>query len=128
MKKINSSLCSGIVLLACFFSLQTVFAVDVPLKKDPIGTGTMRMTRSVSTISTSVTADLDGSDLTINFNPSIGIAYVSIEDSTGNPVYQTAIDTSETPELLIGLGSLNSDEYTLVISYGTTKLTGTFTL
>lgn len=128
MKKINSSFCCVSMLLICFFSVQTVSAIDVPLKKDPIGTGTMRMTRTLSVTSTSVSADLVGTELIVDFSTPVGTAYISIVDAAGNVVSLTAVDTFTSPEAIIYFDGFGIGNYSLLITYGTTKLSGTFSL
>ena len=129
MKKINFSLCSIFVMLICLFSVQTVFAVDVPLKNGETGAGTMpsMLSRSKSTI-TPVAVSLDDTELGIFFNKSVGVAQVTIVDETGNVVYQEVIDSNSTTETYIEVGGFDSGNYSLQITYGSTKLVGTFQL
>jgi len=127
MKKINSSLSGVFMLLVCLFSVQTVFAVDVPLKKDNPGPGTMMLSRSVSTVIPALVT-LNDAELGIFFSKSVGVAQIVIEDETGAVVYQEAIDTSLTFESIIDTSCWDSGNYTVTISYGTTNLTGTFQL
>jgi hypothetical protein len=129
MKKINFSLCSIFVMLICLFSVQTVFAVDVPLKNGETGAGTMpsMLSRSKSTI-TPVAVSLDDTELGIFFNKSVGVAQVTIVDETGSVVYQEVIDSNSTTETYIEVGGFDSGNYSLQITYGSTKLVGTFQL
>jgi len=129
MKKINFSLCSIFVMLICLFSVQTVFAVDVPLKNGETGAGTMpsMLSRSKSTI-TPVAVSLDDTELGIFFNKSVGVAQVTIVDETGSVVYQEVIDSNSTTETYIEVGGFDSGSYSLQITYGSTKLVGTFQL
>ena len=129
MKKINFSLCSIFVMLICLFSVQTVFAVDVPLKNGETGAGTMpsMLSRSKSTI-TPVAVSLDDTELGIFFNKSVGVAQVTIVDETGSVVYQEVIDSNSTTETYIEVGGFDSGNYSLQITYGSTKLLGTFQL
>jgi len=129
MKKINFSLCGIFMMLVCFFSVQTVFAVDVPLKNGETGAGTMpsMLSRSKSTI-TPVAVSLDDTELGIFFNKSGGDAQVTIVDETGNVVYQEVIDSNSTTETYIEVGGFDSGNYSLQITYGSTKLLGTFQL
>jgi hypothetical protein len=128
MKKINSSFFCISIMLFCLFSVQTVFAVDVPLKKGDLGGGTnMMLSRSVST-AIPVFVSLDDTELGIFFNKSVGVAQVTIVDETGNVVYQEAIDSNLTAETYIEVGGFDSGNYSLQITYGSTKLIGTFQL
>lgn len=116
------------MLLMCLFSVQTIFAVDVPLKKGDTGYGTMRVTKPLSATSIPVTADLFGTDLIVDFSISVGTAYVSVVDATGNVVYLTTIDTYTNSEVIIDLDGSCTGNYRLIISYGTTQLSGSFQL
>jgi len=134
MKKINFRLSGLFVLFLCIFSNQVVFA-DIVLKKDDPAPGgvpnNITSFRSFSLSSTSfisVTADLIGSDLIVDFNSKVGTAFVSVVDNSGNIVYQTTVDTFSSPELVIPVDTMNSGKYTLKISYGSTKLIGDFKL
>ena len=128
MKKIQSVLFSILFTSVFFLPLQSVFAVDVPLSKgDPIGPSQPTMlTRSVSTIQ--VSAALNNTELAIDFSRSVGVAQITIEDVTGAIVYQEVIDTNSTLQTVIETGGFDSGNYTLRITYGTTKLVGTFQL
>jgi hypothetical protein len=127
MKKINSSLCSIFMLLVCAFSVQSVFAIEVPLKKnDPGGIGPMMMTRSVSVIPVSV--DLNDTELGIFFSNSVGVANITIVDQSGAVVYQEVLDTNSTRSTSIETGGFDSGNYTVKISYGSTTFVGAFQL
>jgi flagellar hook assembly protein FlgD len=126
MKKVNSSLCSIFMLLACVFSVQTALAVQVPLKKGDIGIGTMMLSRSVSAIPVSVS--LDDTDLGISFDKPVGVAQITIEDQNGTVVYQDVLDTNSTHATDIETGGFDSGNYTVKISYGSTNLVGAFQL
>jgi len=131
MKKINSALCSVFVTLICLFSVQAVFAVDLPLKKGNSDSGTVggsyMLSKSVFTV-IPVSASLDDTELGIFFNKSVGVTQVTIVDETGNVVYQEVIDGNSTTETYIEVGGFDSGNYSLQITYGSTKLVGTFQL
>lgn len=129
---------SGVFVLLCVLSSQFVFG-DIILKKDDptiqpnvVTMNSMTKTKSLSTTSASsyipVTADLVGSDLIVDFGSSVGTAYVSVVDQSGNVVYSTVVDTYTTSEVVIPVDGLSSGKYSLKISYGTTRLTGDFQL
>jgi Protein of unknown function (DUF3244). len=133
MKKINSFLKHLFVLVVCIFSAQSIFAVDVPLKNGDDGTirvGTNRVTTVTETAvtNTSISATLLIPDLYVDFSSPVGTAVISIINSTSNTVYQVAVDTYATPEVVIPVDALNSGKYTLKVSYGSTILKGTFQL
>jgi hypothetical protein len=129
MKKINSFFYSILMMLVCLFSVQTVFAVDVPLKKGDTGAGgvNLMLSRSVSA-AIPVSVSLDGTELGIFFNKSVGVAQVTVVDETGSVVYQDVIDSNSTIEAEIEVGGFDSGNYSLQITYGSTKLVGTFQL
>lgn len=124
MKKINSPLFSIFMLLFCVLSVQSVFAVEVPLKKEQNGQGTY--TKSTTTLPVSVS--INDTDLGIVFSKSVGVVNITIEDQTGNEVYQDVLDTNSTLTTSIETGGFDSGNYTVNISYGTTILIGDFQL
>jgi len=124
MKKINSSLFGIFMLLFCIVSVQSIFAVEVPLKKDNPAQGSM----SKSTTTLPVSVSINDTDLGIVFSKSVGVANITIEDQTGNVVYQDVLDTSSTRTTSIETGGFDSGNYTVTIFYGTTILIGNFQL
>jgi hypothetical protein len=142
MKKINFRLLSFFVVLICVFSNQVVFA-DIIIRKDntdpttqpnnivsaskSLSMGSKTNLSSVNSL-ISVTADLIGSDLIVDFTSTVGTAFVSVVDQNGNVVYQTVVDTFSTPEVVIPVDGLSSGDYSLKIVYGTTHLIGDFQL
>ena len=115
------------MLVICIITVQSVFAVDVPLKKNENGAGTSTMlTRSVSVIPVSVS--LNDTELDIFFSNSVGIANITIVDQSGAVVYQEVLDTNSTRSTSIATGGFDSGTYTVKISYGLTNLVGTFQL
>jgi len=125
MKKINFSVISFITLLFCVLSVQTVLAVDVPLKK---GNPSDKDFLSRSTSILPVSVSLDDTTLGIFFSKSVGIAHITIEDENGNVVYQDVVNTKSLLESNIETGGFDSGNYTLKVSYGTTTLIGGFQL
>ena len=125
MKKINSSLFGIFMLLFCIRSVQSVFAVEVPLKKDNPANGSQQ-TKSTSTLPVSVS--INDTDLGIVFSKSVGVANITIEDQNGNVVYQDVLDTNSTRTTSIETGGFDSGNYTVNISYSTTILIGDFQL
>ena len=142
MKKINFRLLSFFVVLLCVFSNQFVFA-DIILRKDNTDPASqpnnvVSASKSLSMLSKTslssanslitVSADLSGSDLIVDFSTTVGTAVVSVVDQNGNVVYQTVVDTFSTPEVVIPVDGLSSGNYSLKISYGSTNLIGDFQL
>lgn len=124
MKKVNSSLFGIFMLLFCILSVQSVFAVEVPLKKDNPAQGSM----SKSTTTLPVSVSINDTDLGIVFSKSVGVANITIEDQNGNVVYQDVLDTNSTRTTSIETGGFDSGNYTVNISYSTTILIGDFQL
>ena len=115
-------------MLVCLFSVQTAFAVDLPLKKgEAPGIGNNMLSKSMATAAP-VSVSLDDTELGIFFNKSVGVAQVTIVDETGSVVYQEVIDSNSTTETYIEVGGFDSGSYSLQITYGSTKLVGTFQL
>ena len=134
MKKINFKFLGLFVLLLSVFSNQVVFA-DIIIRKDDPNPSTIPTAQSklktLSLSSTSfiaVTADVVGTDLIVDFNSSVGTAFVSIVDQNGNVVSQTSVDTFSTSEVIIPVDGLSTGKYSVKISYGSTKLIGNFNL
>jgi hypothetical protein len=134
MKTKNSFLVHSLSLLVCFLFIQTIGAIDLPLKKGDPGTiGGFSMIKKSATLSSTslslnVSADLTNSEITLDFTSPVGTAYVSIVDQSGNVVYQTVVDTYSTSEVVIPVDGLSTGTYSLKISYGTTHLIGNFQL
>ena len=134
MKKINFRFLGLFVLLLSVFSNQVVFADIIIRKDDPAPGGVPNNILSKRTLSLSstsfisVTADLVGTDLIVDFGTSVGTALVSVVDQDGNVVYQTSVDTFSTSEVIIPVDGLSTGKYSVKISYGSTKLIGDFKL
>jgi len=124
MKKINSSLFSIFMLLFCILSVQSVFAVDVPLKKGDAGIGNFAKSTTVLPVSVSI----NDTEFGIVFSKSVGVANITIEDQNGNVVYQDVLNTNSTRTTYIETGGFDSGNYTVTISYSTTSLVGDFQL
>ncbi len=117
------------MLLFLVLSVQSVFAVDVPLKdaNNPnAGTNPRLATRAVVIVPVSV--DVSSSDISIFFSQPVGVATVTITDEFGNVVYDDAIDTEYDTEMYIPTDYFDGGTYTLTITYGTKILVGEFTL
>ena len=134
MKKINFRLLGLFVVFLSVFSNQVVFA-DIIIRKDddsgfkPNNVLSLSKTFSLSSKTfIPVTADLVGTDLIVDFNTTVGTAFVSVVDQNGNVVYQTTVDTFISPEVIIPVDGLSSDKYSVKIAYGSTNLIGDFNL
>ncbi|ADQ80041.1 hypothetical protein Palpr_1902 [Paludibacter propionicigenes WB4] len=124
MKKINFPIVSFITLLFCVLSFQSALAVEVPLKKGETGPATMSKSTSILPVSVS----LDDTTLGVFFSKPVGIAQITIEDESGNVIYQDVVNTNSSLESYIETGGFDSGNYTLKVSYGTTTLIGSFQL
>ena len=132
------------MIVVSILPFQNVLAVDVPLQPGDTGGGsvgpnpkitsyslmsTSLKTTSLKTVTTiPVTASLNGTELALYFSSPVGVAQITIEDQNGSIVYQDAIDTNSTAELLIATDGWASGNYTVNIAYGKTSLSGTFLL
>jgi len=139
MKKMNNPLLNILMFLVFALPLQSVFAVDVPLKKGDNGQGgmpgnnimAMSMSRTMSVASVSVvpvSVALYDTELAVDFSKYIGIVTITVEDQNGGITYQEVINTRSTLESVIEIGGWDSGSYTINISYGTTDFTGVFQL
>jgi len=147
MKQQNFRLFSTLaILLGMLFSYQSVFG-DILIRKDNTDPGTQPnivsamsiSSTSISTSSTTATtsktnfsailveADVYGSNLVVDFDRPVGIAYITVLDHSGNTVAFETVNTYFDDEAVISLHGLSRGNYTLKISYGSTKLIGTFT-
>jgi hypothetical protein len=155
MKRQNFKLFGTLaILVGMLFSYQSVFG-DILLRKDNTDPGSIPnivssmsisstsssmsiSSTSMSTLSTSTTtaktsssaiyieADVYGSNLVVDFNKIIGIAYITVVDHSGNTVAFEIVNTFFDDEAVISLRGLSRGNYNLKISYGSTKLIGTF--
>ncbi len=125
------------ILLLCVFSNQVAFSAIIIRKDDPgtgtAGTSTITKARTVLTTTSfasniPVLADIVDDELIVDFTSSVGTAYVSVVDHSGNVIYQTVIDTLSSSEVVIPVDDLSNGKYSVKISYGITKLTGDFQL
>lgn len=73
-----------------------------------------------------VSAYEDGIDLSVFFDWAVGDATITIQDANGVTVYQAVINTNVQTTVVIPIDNWNSGEYTIRISYGTTRLIGEF--
>jgi len=134
MKKNRRKIIGGMFLLMIIMLVQTAYAVEVPLGKRETGAGTMSLGKSLSRSSSTsttgipVTADLDNSELAVVFAVPVGIATITVEDSNGNIVYLSSIDTGNSIDAVIALDDIDLGDYKLVITYGKTILEGNFSL
>lgn len=134
MKKICPSFLFISIVVLCMLSVQDVFGTIIIRKDDPIPGGVPMVATRLNTFYSipnsiiPVSADLNDSELIIDFNSSIGIATITIENQNGDVVYQDLLDTNSELETNIETGGYDSGNFTLRVSYGSTKLIGDFQL
>lgn len=136
MKNSKLLLFSFFVIIVCSLSLQNLFALDVIIRKDDpapgqqprVLTSPMKVASISSVTYYPVWADLTEGYLSVFFDKSVGIAQISVEDQFGMTVYQETIDTHTTLESFIDTIDWVDGTYVLRISYGSTKLKGSFEL
>jgi len=117
-------LVSFIVLL--FLSAFTVTnARIISIEKNTPSTGS---TRQRAPMLIPVIVDLSTTDLYLNFTNSVGIANITVTNSTGIIVHQESTDTNSNTEVYIPVDNLEAGNYTITISYGSITLKGIFTL
>jgi len=73
-----------------------------------------------------MTASIENSVVTVDFQYSVGVATISICDSDGNVVFSNLYDTDSSLEAVIPLDALESGTYTIYISYGSSTFNGLF--
>lgn len=74
-----------------------------------------------------VSAYVDEVALTVTFTQPVGMASVMVYDANGQLVDMITVDTNSSYEAVLSTEAWASGNYTLVVSYGTTTLTGAFT-
>lgn len=124
MKISKTSFLKGSLLLLFLLVHSGVFAGEVVIRndetKDPI------QPHPTSVEYYPVSAYEDGIDLSVFFEWAVGDATINIKDASGVTVYQAVINTNVQTTVVIPIDTWNSGEYTIRISYGTTRLIGEF--
>lgn len=135
MKNSKLSVFSFFAIIVCILSLQSVFAGDIIIRKDDPAPGQLpRVLSPMKSASlTSVTfypvwADLTDNWLSVIFDKPLGMVQINIENQFGMVIYQENVDTQTTQETFIDTSGWDDGTYVLKISYGTTKLKGSFDL
>lgn len=127
MKKLNSLLFNILMLLLCALPFQTILAADVPLKPD-IDPNATKGTYQMAPVSIALDVSQNETGVTLNFLYPVGVAQVTVENESGDVVYQGAIDTNSNLDMSIDTLNWDGGVYTLKISYGSTDLIGEFEL
>lgn len=129
MKKLNLFRMRYALIIACLFSFQFLFAVDVPLKSgtDPNAyDNNNRPTRTRILIP--LTATVEGSELGFYYTANVGTCTVTVVDQNNNIEFVQVINTSEDTEFYFDLQGLPVGYHYVKISYGSTNLIGKFYL
>ena len=127
MKKLNLSLFIAGMTLLSIIPFQTASASYVLLKKDDPNTSTEPMTTRAP-IRLPLIVSQNETDLSLNFNYSVGIVQITIEDELGGIMYQEVLDTNTNTSLLIETADWDGGNYKLKVSYGSINLSGSFSL
>lgn len=129
MKKLNLFGIRYALIIACLFSIQFLFAVDVPLKSgdDPNAyNNNNRPTRTRVMIP--LTATIEGSELGFYYTANVGTCTVTVVDENNNVEFVQVINTSEDTEFYFDLTGLPIGNHYVKISYGSINLIGKFYL
>lgn len=129
MKKFKLFSMRNALVIACLFSIQTLLAVDVPLKSgtDPNAyDNNNRPTRTKILIP--LTATIEGAELGFYYTANVGTCTVTVVDANNNVEYVQVINTSEDTEFYFDLQGLPIGYHFVKISYGSTNLIGKFYL
>ena len=73
-----------------------------------------------------VLAAINETNMIISFEPSVGMATITVYDKLNQIIYQETVNADETPEVFIPSDNWVSSNYTLTITYVTTTLKGEF--
>ena len=114
---------ASLVLSQFVFASDPLRDMDIPPTIKPTFASSSYTSMESTMIINDITIDIVGSDLMINFNSPIGIATVSINDSKGNLVYQSTVDTEITADLSLPTSLFNKGNYTVAVSYDSSVYT-----
>lgn len=136
MKKENSKISHALLALFSLASINQVIAGDLIRRDDPgpatcPGLNATYSTSSIaieSTITTEITTTQTATELIVDFNSAVGMAYVSFVNEDGFVVYQTMVDTFIDSQVIIPLDGLDTGNYYLNVSYGSTNYIEAFNL
>lgn len=132
MKTTNLKFFGTMFLLSFSIPNQDIFAGNPIRSEDPgSGTGsnngTTSLTYQIEAIEP-ITYDMLGNNLAVSFNSPIGTATVSIEDQTGNIVYQSEVNTDSQSVLYIPIGNWKTGNYTISVASESTDFVSGFHL
>ena len=103
---------------------SSVFAstTGISLFKDQIPPGP----KPLSLTFIPVSATISETTLSVYFDSPVGNATITVYDADNNAVYQETVDTDSTPNVFISSSSWSAGNYSIMISYETTTLSGEF--
>ena len=125
MKKLNFILGASLMTLFCILSTQSIYAGQVLLRPD---SEWIPSTAPRAPVRIALDVTQNDTDVTLSFLYAVGVAQITVENESGDVVYQTAVDTYSTLDAIIDTQILDGGVYTLKISYGSTDLAGEFEL
>jgi hypothetical protein len=115
-----------------FFTLFQTFITTASAKEIDLSNGKTPpcpriLSRATSfSITTNVSADINETELSVYFDSPVGTATITVYDVNNQIVDQQTVDTNSTSEAVLPIDVLDSGDYTVEISYGTTTLVGSF--
>jgi hypothetical protein len=128
MKKLNLPLFSILMLLLFALPFQSITARDVPIKSEDPSDYNIPNTGTRAPVRIALEVTQNDTDVTLNFLYPVDAAQVTIENESGDVVYQEVVDTYTTLDSYIDIQNYDGGVYTLKISYGSTNLVGEFEL
>ncbi|MFT3751496.1 MAG: DUF3244 domain-containing protein [Paludibacter sp.] len=115
MKAVNLKIFGTMFLLSFSFPIESLFAKD-PVNPDPFpDSPALYNAMQIESISP-VTYDILGSNLAVCFNSPIGTATVTIENQTGNVVYQSVVNTDTQSVLYVPIENWKTGNYTISVA------------
>lgn len=128
MKKLNLPLFSILMLLLFALPFQTTSARDVPIKSEDPSDYNIPNTGTRAPVRIALEVTQNDTDVTLNFLYPVDAAQVTIENESGDVIYQEVVDTYTTLNSYIDTQNFDGGIYILKISYGSTNLAGEFEL
>lgn len=111
---------SLLVLTSNIFALTT----EINLTKLP----EPKVPRPLSLTYLPISATISETELSVFFDSVVGLATIKVYDAYNNIISLEIVDSATTSEVFIAANTWASGNYTLEITYGTTILSGVFTV
>lgn len=109
-------------LVVLFTTSLYASASEIELNGGPILPGP----KPLSLIFLPVSASIDETQLSVYFELSVGDATITVYDESDQVIYQETVDTDSTPTVFISSSNWSAGNYSLTITYNTTRLRGDF--